>query len=341
VWDAKYHILSDSPLPFCDYDIGHVAEVLRFSSEGAEQLTVSGGRVNPQQLQTMRQLTPASVRLLEVAADRPDFVVGQVYQRRRHVHDVYGGDLQGGIVTLSGAAIFLFTGPRGEEYGDRDGWDTNGVYLYTGEGQAGDMTFEGGNKAVRDHVADGRDLLLFESLGKGEGCRFAGRFTCGGWEYRRGADRNGEDRRAIVFHLFPDERAVAFPDEPDDVPDSLDDLRARAIAAARPVAAASSDPAETQRRYYERSALVRRYVLARAKGVCEACKGAAPFKRLDGSPYLEAHHTRRVSDGGPDHPRFVGAVCPTCHAWIHRGQGGRGLNQTLQAYLDRVEPPTG
>jgi 5-methylcytosine-specific restriction protein A len=57
--------------------------------------------------------------------------------------------------------VFLFTGDSGEAFGYRDGWDISGVFRYTGEGQLGDMAFTGGNQAVRDHAAEGKDLLLF------------------------------------------------------------------------------------------------------------------------------------------------------------------------------------
>src|SRR5262249_58238961 len=88
---------------------------------------------------------------------------------------------------------------------------------------------------------------------------------------------------------------------------SLDELRGQAVEAARPVCGASAK--QTLGQYYLRSAIVKRYVLTRANGVCEACGNPAPFPRPDGTPYLETHHTRRVSDGGPDHPRYVGGVC--------------------------------
>lgn len=57
--------------------------------------------------------------------------------------------------------MFLFTDDSGEAFGYRDGWDISGVFRYTGEGQLGDMAFTGGNQAVRDHAAEGKDLLLF------------------------------------------------------------------------------------------------------------------------------------------------------------------------------------
>jgi 5-methylcytosine-specific restriction protein A len=95
------------------------------------------------------------------------------------------------------------------------------------------------------------------------------------------------------------------------------------------------------RTYRERSAAVRTYVLARAKGVCECCDREAPFKLHDGSPYLEPHHTKRLADGGPDNPRWVGAICPNCHREVHHGENGKALNDRLQARLGQLEQAAG
>jgi 5-methylcytosine-specific restriction enzyme A len=65
------------------------------------------------------------------------FEVGEVYNRRSDIHGPFGGQQQGGISTPSGwPFVFLFTGESGKQYGYEDGWDDNGVFLYTGEGQA-------------------------------------------------------------------------------------------------------------------------------------------------------------------------------------------------------------
>ncbi len=131
------------------------------------------------------------------------FEVGKIYNRRSDIHEPYGGQQQGRISTPRGwPFIFLFTGESGEQYGYRDGWDENGVFLYTGEGQVGDMKFLRGNRAVRDHAEEGRDLHLFENLGKERGYRYVGRFACSTWEFRKGVDINGDERRVIVFHLI-------------------------------------------------------------------------------------------------------------------------------------------
>ena len=94
------------------------------------------------------------------------FVRGHEYIRSE-LHRVYGGQQQGGISTpRSSPYIFLFTGESGAQYGYVDEWE-EGVFLYTGEGQVGDMEFVRGNKAVRDHLSDGKDMHLFEEVGGG------------------------------------------------------------------------------------------------------------------------------------------------------------------------------
>ena len=265
------------------------------------------------------------------------FEVGTVYHRRNDLHARFGGQRQGGISTPSGVPyIFLFTGESGEQYGYRDGWNEDGVYLYTGEGQVGDMKFVRGNRAIRDHLADGKDLLMFENLRKGKGVRFIGSFACASWEIRTGPDLNGNDREVIVFHLIRQEDSEVDASSVHVRSGlSLEELRRRALES-------SSTPAEndtklTRRRYYQRSEDIRAYVLARADGTCESCGKPAPFMRPDGSPYLEPHHTRRVSDGGPDHPRWVGGICPTCHKEIHYGANGKDINRSLQERRSQIE----
>lgn len=89
------------------------------------------------------------------------FEVGRNYRRVPDIHVPYGGSRQSGI-SPSGShpLIFLFTGSTGAQYGYADAWTDDGVFLYTGEGQHGNMDFVRGNKAVRDHVANGRDRIF-------------------------------------------------------------------------------------------------------------------------------------------------------------------------------------
>ncbi|WGS21698.1 MULTISPECIES: HNH endonuclease signature motif containing protein [unclassified Bradyrhizobium] len=265
------------------------------------------------------------------------YEIGNLYNRQRDIHQVYGGQERGGITTPSGCPfVFLFTGESGEQFGYSDGWRPDGIFAYTGEGQSGDMTFVRGNRAIRDHLADGRDLLLFEATRSKGSYRYIGCFAFAGFETVNAPDREGKQRKAIVFELVPVEAQSAPEDreEPDLDKKSLAELRELALTAAATPKAPSN---ESQRTYYARSIKVKAYVLKRANGVCEACKKAAPFLRKNGSPYLEPHHIKRVADGGPDHPASVGAVCPTCHRLIHHGAQGSELNSQLEIYVTQLE----
>jgi 5-methylcytosine-specific restriction protein A len=143
-------------------------------------------------------------------------------------------------------------------------------------------------------------------------------------------------REAIVFDLVPQHN---FEQSPTEVAISTDargliKLRARALAAIRPEPASTS---KTKRNCYERNDDIRAYVIARANGVCEACSKPAPFNTARGNPFLEPHHIRRLSDGGPDNPAFMGAVCPNCHREIHHGEKGRDVNRHLQSVVTNRE----
>jgi len=135
-------------------------------------------------------------RVLSVGSLRP----GHQFRQRSEIHEALGGQTQGGISTPQGKDyILLFSGPSGEQYGYYDGWDGD-TFLFAGEGQSGDMTFDRGNRAVRDHVQDGKRLLLFQKNQLGAH-RYEGTFVCEGHDVIRGHDVNGHDRAVIQFRL--------------------------------------------------------------------------------------------------------------------------------------------
>lgn len=275
--------------------------------------------------------------------DAPRFVVGRVYDRQQDIHGPYGGSHRNGISSSGRSpAIFLFTGDSGEQYGYRDDFDEAGVFSYTGEGQLGDMQLTKGNLAITAHAAKGRALHVFKSLGKGKGQRYLGEFTYVNHSFRRAPDREGNDRRVIVFHLVPVEQelqedAAQIEDDKNSALVNIDLSAARMRALAAFDATEGEGGRQAKRTLYVRSRAVKDYVLLRAAGECESCREPAPFERRDGTPYLEPHHTTRLSDGGLDHPRFVGAVCPTCHREIHHGRDGGRRNEELKEYLASIE----
>jgi len=129
------------------------------------------------------------------------FIADHEY-RRRALHELYGGTMQAGIAPSSSHPIvFLFSGPQGEQYGYQDGWQPDGSYHYSGEGQRGDMVFAKGNKAIRDHVEQKRDIHLFEYTGKSGIVRYVGEMLYTGHYFRSAPDITGVIRQAIVFEL--------------------------------------------------------------------------------------------------------------------------------------------
>jgi 5-methylcytosine-specific restriction protein A len=268
------------------------------------------------------------------------FIQNRLYNRRDDIHAVYGGQRQSGIVTPKNAPmIFLFTSHGASKVGYGDRWEPDGSIWYTGEGQTGSMQMKGGNKAIRDHVASGRDLLLFQATGHGKPVKFVGQFILAAWKTEQQLGADDLMREAIVFQLVPLD-AADIPPEPsygDEVGESLvsdlETLRQRAYEAAAPATVSGS----ASRTVYRRSQAVRQYVLARAGGQCEACQAPAPFMTAKGEPYLEPHHILRVSDGGPDDPKHVAAVCPNCHRAAHLGTEARTLKEKMLRVVAALE----
>ncbi len=271
------------------------------------------------------------------------FVVHQTYVRRADIHEPFGGQQQSGISTpAKHPGIFIFTGHGAGAVGYKDRYEADGSLRYTGQGQTGDMQMVLGNSAIRDHAANGKDLLVFTQQAKGGRVRFEGLFTCADWtiELQNGID--GVERNAIVFSLVPlrelelDAEDIATQLAP---PGPVKNLRARAFAAATasPVAGAATAAATV----YARSRDVRDYVLERAAGCCEGCGDPAPFTTATGRPYLEAHHIRRLSDGGPDDPRHVAGICPNCHRRAHYGSDRLTFNSKLASAVLAAEAAMG
>lgn len=289
----------------------------------------------------------------------PTFEPGQLY-RRRELHAAWGGSYQSGISFSKRApVIFIFTGDTGHQFGYRDGPQPDGTWHYTGEGQVGDMTFTRGNLAIRAHLDDEHAVYLFARVDRPAGhVRFIGRVRYADHRLVEGVpDRDGTPRRAIVFVLepvTPDDAAV--PDPPlspdpatdedatdedaavesyedqrppwDDVEDRLLAIQQLRVAEGEPADLPPGPRSPDEDRTSRTSRLV---VLRRARGRCEGCGAGAPFRRADGSPYLEPHNLSRASDQALDGPDRVVALCPNCHRRAHFADDGEGFNAGLSS----------
>jgi 5-methylcytosine-specific restriction protein A len=270
------------------------------------------------------------------------FVQGQVYLRK-DIHSRFGGQVAQGISTPSrNKFILLFSGESGRQYGYFDGWSDDGIFLYTGEGQYGDMEFKGGNKAIRDHQENGKDLHLFEQMRHGN-VRYVGQMICAGFHLGDGPDITGKERSVIHFELVPtstfDDDSYLSLKQTDDVslPElSLESLRSKALEDS----SANRPAVDRVIAYRRRSVAIKLYAKKRANGVCEGCGTMAPFRTKSGNPFLVVHHIRSLSDAGPDDPRFVIAMCPNCHERAHHSEDAEKFNRLLESIVQEKEQLT-
>lgn len=129
-----------------------------------------------------------------------DFVPGDQV-RRVQLHERFGGNRQSGISPCAHTPnVLIFTEPRsGERYGYIDAWAPDDTFRYTGEGQTGDPTMTAGNKAILNHVVDGKALRLFE--GAGGVVRYAGEFQVDPdepWQFVQARQRDGDTLRNVI-----------------------------------------------------------------------------------------------------------------------------------------------
>lgn len=201
------------------------------------------------------------------------------------------------------------------------------------------MTFNKGNKAIRDHVQNNKELLLFEKVKRDGSLRYRGPFFCAGYEIKQSPDPANENqmREAIVFQLVP-----LLEDQLEET-DSAVAVKESDLSVLRKEAYKSSGGAvevaagNAKQKAFKRSAVIRDYALCRSEGLCERCRNPAPFQTSKGKPFLEVHHIFRLTDGGPDHPRSVAALCPNCHRAAHHAGDKSTIKEDLAMRIAAIE----
>lgn len=271
------------------------------------------------------------------------FEIGREYHRKSEIHALYGGQAQSGISTpKQHSVIFIFISATGEQYGYKNEYRESGVFWLTGQGQAGDMKMAAGNKAILNHVKDNKTIYVFEYT-KTAYVRYIGLAEYLGHHAESRHDTNDETRSAIVFHLDINSTkntnkveqtspTYGIKNAKDLKKKNIRELRKSAVTQAPKNATKSEKLVITN----YRSQAIKLYVIARSKGICEACKIKAPFETKNG-PYLECHHLYRLADGGPDDPRNVIAVCPNCHRRAHFAKDSVSFNNKLKKYVEEIE----
>lgn len=96
-------------------------------------------------------------------------------------------------------------------------------------------------------------------------------------------------------------------------------LKLKGMSASAPVGQKETKRIQGSSSRFIRDPEVIAWILNLANGTCEACDNPAPFKDVEGDPFLEVHHLRPLSEGGPDQIDNTAAVCPNCHRRLHHG----------------------
>ena len=262
-----------------------------------------------------------------------NLIHGNVYSKK-DLHDYFNGQQQGGISTPSDyPIILLFDTDRGQEYGYNDIWTEEGIFLWVGEGTRGDQKFTRGNKALLNHLEAEEEVFLFKHR-ESNLYEYVDQMLCIGFKWKKGFDVTGNIRDIIEFQLVRVNSLDEFADTTEIKEDtSIDELRTNILTATQEPPTAK----ERLQKVWQRSSMLKLYALKRAHGVCEGCNNKAPFKTRSGQDYLEVHHINKISDGGPEKPQLVAALCPNCHRKAHYSNESRQFNDFLLESIAKKE----
>lgn len=130
------------------------------------------------------------------------FQKNQIY-KRSNLHDEYGGNRQRGISNcVNHSFIFIFTNPNSDEQDVYiDEWK-NKYFYYSGEGRRGDMTMTGGNKSIRDHKKNKKQIHLFEKTTKSGMWKYIDELKLVDIKDYRNDDEDGIERQSFQFVLL-------------------------------------------------------------------------------------------------------------------------------------------
>lgn len=205
-----------------------------------------------------------------------------------------------------------------------DKW-IDGIFHYTGMGQTGDQDINWAqNRTLAESQTNNVEVHLFEVFNNGE-YTYQGLVHLVEEPYKdKQADLNGVLRKVYIFPL-----ALKDNEKPTTIRE--EDYREKVERQEKAAKRISNDELADRIKYipnevgqrevkstaYERNPLVAEYARRRASGVCELCREEAPFKKNDGTPYLEIHHVTWLAKEGEDNISNAVALCPNCHRKMH------------------------
>ena len=244
------------------------------------------------------------------------FKQGKKYLRKEIIK-TYGGQSRSGITTPSKyPLIFLFTSKIGKEFGYDDGWTDDGTFEICGEGQVGDMLYVRGNKALLEHRENGKELHLFEAVGKGY-VRYISQMVYKSHREDIGKDKNNVNRKRIIFELLTEYTS----NEHDQALSSSKTIEGKKVV-----------------RYtttYERDPIKREQAITIHGLSCMACD--FNFEKVygeHGKGFIHVHHNKPLNETGEtivDPEKDLTVLCPNCHAMVHKNKKNTlTLNELIQ-----------
>lgn len=207
-------------------------------------------------------------------------------------------------------------------YDDR--WISD-VLHYTGMGQEGDQSLAfAQNKTLHKSSSNGVAVHLFEVFTP-KVYTYIGEVELSGSAYsEKQPDASGSSRLVWIFPMRL--KTGAPPEIPEAALHELNELKEKQIRRlsdeqvaeqARRTGRQAVGQRSVRATLYQRSPWVAEHAKRRAKGKCELCEGPAPFKRKDGTAYLETHHIVWLARDGEDTVENTVALCPNCHRRMH------------------------
>lgn len=198
----------------------------------------------------------------------------------------------------------------------RDVWK-NGVLHYTGMGKIGDQVLEGNQNGTLFYSdTNGVEVHLFEVITRAV-YTYRGVVKLVDKPYKsRQPDDNGNMREVWMFPVAP-VAEVGQEVSHELTEQEISKLSDKELARYTAVKNVKKEPKTTETVVYYRDPYLKQMVKRIADGKCQYCGEDAPFIDKQGEPYLEAHHVKRLADGGRDAIDNVVAICPNCHRKVH------------------------
>ena len=197
----------------------------------------------------------------------------------------------------------------------RDVWK-NGVLHYAGMGKIGDQVLEKDqNRTLYHSKTNGVEVHLFEVMDKAV-YTYRGIVTLADCPYQElQLDDNGEERKVWIFPLKPVTKVQETIENCSEI--EIAQLSNKELIRRSEIISINREPKKVSTLEYYRDPYLKEIVKRIAEGKCQYCSKDAPFYDKKGTPYLEEHHVKWLSQGGTDSIDNLVAVCPNCHKMMH------------------------